>query len=552
MRKLAVKQIENHEIIKTKVFAETCSMMIDHTEYESNQVVVNKILYAFPDNIRISDGRIWLPMACAIALFLTDKISGKDVRILYTADPLAMHQFSEDKQANYQEDFQPAGFTPIHLLCMQKVPKLSLVRYFSLRDPKAFQLCDKSGRCVLHLVARYSESLELLQEILQIDPAMTNSDSEEIEYGYEDGRYKPLGLLCARLEFHSMVSCLLEVDSFVEVVYDGIYRCIESHHGSVDNGISPGSRGETTLILFERLLKANPDVIKYKESSIFHLASINMKGKIGAAVLSLFHSKDNTGIKSVKIEDGCLPIHEAAGNSSVEVLRFLHQAYPESITMLTGDQNGLLHEVLMYNCDHSSAYVTDKVQYLLEQHPAMVHMVNNSGHTPLHCALRYLYSNGSSYIPSIKSLLNTDPTVARDKCSISNLSSLNLPLHILIQYSGFSSYFPMSVNPEVSGLGDCFRLVLLCYPSSANVKDTFSQSPYDFAVELNLNVYFIRLLLNDDPSIDPIKRRNLNYAARKEGMFLAFRALSTNLEPIIWSKIRYEDKNLLARIMSYL
>jgi hypothetical protein len=49
-----------------------------------------------------------------------------------------------------------------------------------------------------------------------------------------------------------------------------------------------------------------------------------------------------------------------------------------------------------------------------------------------------------------------------------------------------------------------------------------------------------------------MKRRNLNFAARRDGMFLACRALSTNLKPSIWSTIRYEDKDFLARVMSYL
>jgi hypothetical protein len=104
----------------------------------------------------------------------------------------------------------------------------------------------------------------------------------------------------------------------------------------------------------------------------------------------------------------------------------------------------------------------------------------------------------------------------------------------------------------LSDNGDCFRLLLNLYPASAGIKDGHSQSPYELAVIEKMDVYFIRLLLNADRTIDPIERGNLNYAARKGGMFLAFRALSTNLEPIIWSKIRYEDKDLLARVMSYL
>jgi hypothetical protein len=78
-------------------------MMIDHIEYENNQVVVNKILAAFPDNAKMSDIRFWLPLHCAMALFIQNKISEEDVRILCSADPAAMHQFSEQEQAGQPE-----------------------------------------------------------------------------------------------------------------------------------------------------------------------------------------------------------------------------------------------------------------------------------------------------------------------------------------------------------------------------------------------------------------------------------------------------------------
>jgi hypothetical protein len=94
--------------------------------------------------------------------------------------------------------------------------------------------------------------------------------------------------------------------------------------------------------------------------------------------------------------------------------------------------------------------------------------------------------------------------------------------------------------------------LLRLYPGSAGIKDSHSRSPYGMAVSRNMKGYFIRLLLNDDPSIDPMKRRNLNFAARRDGVFLAYRALSTNLKPSTWSKIHYEDKDFLARVMSYL
>jgi hypothetical protein len=98
----------------------------------------------------------------------------------------------------------------------------------------------------------------------------------------------------------------------------------------------------------------------------------------------------------------------------------------------------------------------------------------------------------------------------------------------------------------------CFLLFLRLYPASAGIKDSHLMSPYDLAVSQNLSTYFIRLLLCADPAIDPVRRHDLNFASRRQGMFLAFKALSSNIEPTIWARIRYEDRNLLEHVISYL
>jgi hypothetical protein len=84
-------------------------------------------------------------------------------------------------------------------------------------------------------------------------------------------------------------------------------------------------------------------------------------------------------------------------------------------------------------------------------------------------------------------------------------------------------------------------LFLQLYPASAGVNDGHLKTSYASAVSRGLSVYFIRLLLNDDSAIDPVQRRSLNYAARREGLFLAFRALRASTKPTIWAKLRHEN-----------
>jgi hypothetical protein len=220
---------------------------------------------------------------------------------------------------------------------------MKMLRYFSLRDPKVFLLCDQSGRCAFHLAAQYSESVVLLHTILQIDQAMTKS-----LFGDDD--ITPLGLLCRRLEFptfHQMVTCLLEVKSSEEVVYDAcivIYINTESK----DHRILPGSLGERTMTLLRFLLEANLDVMKHQSQWVFRPACRYLRGELGVAVLSLFITKNSSGLKFAH-SNGCLPIHYVAMHSSVDVLKLLQSAYPELFTMLINHTN-LLHLVFYGMC----------------------------------------------------------------------------------------------------------------------------------------------------------------------------------------------------------
>jgi hypothetical protein len=215
---------------------------------------------------------MWLPMHFAVVLFIKNKISAEDVHMMHTADVFAITRLSENDDLD--GGYTKKGCTPVHLLCMQKEPNISMVRYFCIRDPKSFLLRDQSGRCTLHLAAQYSESVDLLQTLLQINEKMADFEFED--YDNDNFGIKPLGLLCRRSEFltfHDMLGCLIAIDSSDEMICEGINQCFKSYEGSElgDHNISPGSRGERTMNLLQILLNANIDAIKYSDAWIFLL-----------------------------------------------------------------------------------------------------------------------------------------------------------------------------------------------------------------------------------------------------------------------------------------
>jgi ankyrin repeat protein len=295
------------------------------------------------------------------------------------------------------------------------------------------------------------------------------------------------------------------------------------------------------VTLLSILLEANLDVLKHCDSWVFHLACEHLRVELGVVVLSLFIAKNSTGVRVDRF--GHLPIHYAATYSSLDVMKLIQKSYPESLSMLGDHGNTLLHRVF-YGMSKDITNMRDKVQYLCDQCPAFIHQKNDNGHTPLHF---FLASGDKLDVNFMICLCKADETVLRDKCTPSDINDPGfeqLPLHFLIAYTP-----PRS---EMSEEAHHFRLFLRLYPASAGIKDGHLISPYDLSIGLNLSVYFIRLLLNADPTIDPVRRHDLNFDARRDGMFLAFRALSGSLEPTIWAKIRYEGRDLLSRVISYL
>jgi hypothetical protein len=137
-----------------------------------------------------------------------------------------------------------------------------------------------------------------------------------------------------------------------------------------------------------------------------------------------------------------------------------------------------------------------------------------------------------------------DEAIVTKTCPNPDHDTGMLPLRLLVKHNPFTS--------NISVEADCFRYLLNLYPAAASIKDGADDSPYDIAVEKNLDSSFIRSLLSTDPTIKTEERRELNYAARREAMFLVFRAMNSSHQPSIWVKFRFKKLDLLQHVVSYL
>jgi hypothetical protein len=239
---------ETCEIVKSRVFNAAVSMITSH-EFNRGEAVVETILSSFPDEKEVSGERSWLPEHFTIALAMRNKLNEEDIRMMLSTDPSAIHRLRREAVSSENEI---DGIVAIAGNTSRS------------RDPEIPVLCDESGKCALHLVAQYSQSLELLEVILQIDHKMTKmaANAEKIT---------PLGLLCRRPHFSTfdkMFLCLIRADSTVKEISDGIIQCMQSCRKGLSDDISPGSSGERSLILIRKLLDANPAVAEYDNSLV--------------------------------------------------------------------------------------------------------------------------------------------------------------------------------------------------------------------------------------------------------------------------------------------
>jgi hypothetical protein len=249
------------------------------------------------------------------------------------------------------------------------------------------------------------------------------------------------------------VLSLFDIDSSVEIISDGMINHKMSYDECLHQGISHGSRGAKSLILLRTLFDTSPAVAEYDDSGIFHLACAFLKGELNISVLSLLLSKNDAGVRVVNNRN--LPIHFAALHSCLEAAKFLHKAYPESISILGNNENSLLNFAA---CEHTSdiADVIGKVQYLCNQCPALIHLKYNKGITALH---NMHASTTRLKFECVRILCEMDWTVLKDKCTPSNLTrphSGQLPLHLLIerrskyQIKGIAfAFFYVFIQPQL-------------------------------------------------------------------------------------------------------
>jgi hypothetical protein len=172
------------------------------------------------------------------------------------------------------------------------------------------------------------------------------------------------------------------------------------------------------------------------------------------------------------------------------------------IDQKNGQGGNLLHTLRNSRSDSAR----DIVQYLCDRHPDFLLMTDDFGQIPLNAGHNF-------NLEIIKIMCQKEQTIISHVCHRDNTRyDGKLPLHHIVN----TLYGPLSDE------GNRFRYTLNLYPAAAGIRDAEGNSPYDIAIQRGISFYFRRLLLNADHTTESKIWRDLNYAARKEAMFLAY------------------------------
>ena len=528
----------SNKVFKASLSIMATAMLHDSIEVPKQSNSIVRLLAAFPDDSKMIDGRSWLPLHWAVVA--DEKISEADVNMIYISDPMALQRYHSGCLDIY-------GYTPAHLLCMQEVTQrnMSLIRHLSICNSGAFTMSASFWMRINPLSYSYSAlhaacglgqpTEDLLKHLLQLDISQMKKkcpkkDLTPLSHLFENSN-------CS----DRLVSCLLEVDSSAEVIGSVIHGCLKSTDCS------------RMLERVEILLKANPEAAKYHDASMNLLKLAVYEGKLPSQlcidIIQRILTIHKDAVREVD-EDGWLPVHYAAEFSTVEVMEFLLGLYPESASVVTSDNSSLLH-LAVIDTQNTTSVMEEKVRFLCSRYPAMIHQGDGGGTLPLHGAI---CTQNFSAAPIL--------------CEAGGQEQVRVPISHLTDasylYNGWLSLHFLINRQAVlrrddslfSKAADCFRMLLRWYPEAAGIEGgnglPFKKTPYQLAVDRNLPSYYLRLLLRAAPDLNPAELRRLNYAERRMAMFLAFKAVTSRLKPLLLKRLCFENKDLVKHVVSFL
>ena len=345
--------------------------------------------------------------------------------------------------------------------------------------------------------------------------------------------------------------------------------------------------------MMDMLLSINPDAAKYRTNGYNLLHSITsipstMPPQVCIVIMQRILALHKDAVREAD-QYGNFPIHRAAIFLPIEVMEFLLGLYPESATAKVQWFSNLL--IYLLRKQHKNVVnIEDKVRFLCCHYPQLLLQKDDDGCTALFWELnngtlnlpivKFLCEAGGRELVSAARILSPPVTGGADQDGAGAGAGAEnddqgagavpqpddgwlplpgvlppdhgwLPLHVFI----FVHNAQLRSCLPFSDAADCLRMLLRLCPEAmgieAGVGEDFRKTPYQLAVDNNVDPYYLRMMLRALPDYNPADLHRLNYAERRMAMFLAFKAVSSD-DRLLLPRLRFTNKDLLKRVVSFL
>jgi ankyrin repeat protein len=345
----AVREIADHEAALEDVAA-------DNKKKEKSSAL-DFMLACFPDEMKPSDGRLWLPLHLAVSV---PSSRLEDIHTLFTANPAAI-------KAPADETTQ---LNPCHLAAMMKKPRMEMIQRLQIYYPDFGSSLDSDLNTPLHLAARYSDSDAMVRELAQLHPAAL-----ELKNGDGD---TPLHLAARYSDSAAMVRELAQLYPAALVTMN---RRGETPLADIIN-LDSSPEFDVTLRV---LLEAAPQAARIACSSldndlplhiILNRKFIGTKEQL-AMVLAAYREAVN-----IPNMHGYLPIHYAAKFASADVMKMIAEENMSNMSAISSIEGSVAHFAVQ-RCS------LEHLQYIQSVMPEQLLSVDRRDQTPLHY-LKYM------------------------------------------------------------------------------------------------------------------------------------------------------------------
>jgi len=357
---------------------------------EEKKSSLDLLLESFPDETKLSDGRMWLPLHLAVSL---PSSRLEDIETLFTANPAAIKAGADET----------SKLNPCHLAAMMKNPRMEIIQRLEMYYPRFGSSLDNYSNTPLHRAARHSNSAAMIRELAQLHPAALEMKNEDGDTPLHAAAIWPSSVEVVRELIALCPAALVTTNGDGETP---LTATITSSNNSPEFHwklqllleAAPQAARIPSLplhyILRRRYAPATPEQVAmvlaaYREAVNIPSSGGSLPIFIAAESASLdvmkMIAEENMSNLSARSPMGLSVVHWAAAGHRLENLRYIYSMMPELLLSPDNWNATPLHFLIVYGKEslrqQPLSAASDVLRFLLRHCPSLAAAKNSYGRT---------------------------------------------------------------------------------------------------------------------------------------------------------------------------